>query len=149
MGIWQVFGMSSVLGCQIVFVYPNKGNPSVRADLNRLIMTWHQTSDHVCYMMWTSTRDDMVNKHWVPNHFVPLVPLIAPSAKFGQTTDVNGTVETEVQEASQNQTESIQEISFDTDDLCLDEINYQTQCTDENLNLVMPKVHFKMKIPLI
>ena len=25
--------------------------------------------------MWTSSRDDMTLENWVPNHFVPLLPL--------------------------------------------------------------------------
>lgn len=65
-------------------VYPQKGNPSVRKDLNRLILP---NTDALCqkapaiYLMWTSTRDDeMVHEHWVPNHFTALIPVGPPSS---------------------------------------------------------------------
>jgi hypothetical protein len=25
--------------------------------------------------MWSSMRSDMVEKHWVPNHFLPILPV--------------------------------------------------------------------------
>lgn len=38
MGIWQLFGLASVLQMPIYSVYPKLGNPIVRADLHRLIL---------------------------------------------------------------------------------------------------------------
>ena len=74
-GIWQVFALASVLGCPVCSVYPRKGNPSVRADLNRRILPRAQTSNREVYIMWTSVRTDQTSEHWVPNHFVPLLPI--------------------------------------------------------------------------
>ena len=37
MGIWQLCAISSVMGCRLVSVYPQRGNRIVRRDLHRLI----------------------------------------------------------------------------------------------------------------
>jgi len=37
MGIWQLFGLSSVLQTKLFSVYPQRGNPNIRSDLHRLI----------------------------------------------------------------------------------------------------------------
>ena len=76
MGIWQLFGLVSVLGKKICSVYPQLGNPVVRNDLNRIIMPREMRFGEQVYIMWTSTREDMVNRHWVPNHVVPVLPII-------------------------------------------------------------------------
>ncbi|KAK6187257.1 hypothetical protein SNE40_005323 [Patella caerulea] len=75
MGIWQIHALSSVLGVKLFSVYPQLGNANVRADLHRLILPRVQTCLGTVYIMWTSTRCDMVNKHWVPNHFVAVLPV--------------------------------------------------------------------------
>jgi len=78
MGIWQTHALSSVLCCPIYSVYPNLGNPNVRLDLNRLIMPRNEEhhNKQPVYILWTSTRNkDMTNEHWVPNHFVPVLPI--------------------------------------------------------------------------
>ena len=72
MGIWQMFALASVLQTLICSIYPVKGNPNVRNDFHRIIM---RKSDHTVHILWTSTRQDMTNEHWVPNHFVPVIPL--------------------------------------------------------------------------
>ena len=90
MGIWQIFALASVLKRPVFSAYPCLGNPTVRADLHRLVLPRldpnisttsaldahddkevHQTP---LVVMWTSTRNDMTNQNWVPNHFVPAVP---------------------------------------------------------------------------
>lgn len=78
MGIWQVFALSYVLQKPIFSAYRNRGSPVVRQDLHRLILP--RVSDRTCVpddeqlvIMWTSTRLDMKNTHWIPNHFVPVV----------------------------------------------------------------------------
>ncbi|CAG2186302.1 unnamed protein product [Mytilus edulis] len=73
MGIWQIFALASVIRRPIVSVYPKKGNPNVRKDLYRRIEPMEKDSDKPLYIMWTSTRLDMNNNYWVPNHFVPLL----------------------------------------------------------------------------
>ena len=79
MGIWQVFAMASVLCAPVLSIYPKKGNPVVRNHLHRLIIPRvdNTTSSKPVCIMWSSTRTDMVSNHWCPNHFVPVLPLIA------------------------------------------------------------------------
>jgi hypothetical protein len=76
MGIWQLFAMASVLKAPIFVVYPELGNQSVRDDLHRMILPRDMNSRSPRFIMWTNHRDDMVSKHWVPNHFVILLPLL-------------------------------------------------------------------------
>ncbi|CAC5390284.1 unnamed protein product [Mytilus coruscus] len=76
MGIWQIHALSSVLCTPIYSVYPKLGNPNVRQDLNRLILPREYKHKQPIYIFWTSTRSaDMNNEHWVPNHFVPILPI--------------------------------------------------------------------------
>ncbi|XP_052789160.1 uncharacterized protein LOC128223800 [Mya arenaria] len=75
MGIWQLFGLASVLGCNVQSVYPNLGNPHVREDLNRLIKPRGTETKERVHILWTTTRTDMLASNWVPNHFVPLLPI--------------------------------------------------------------------------
>ena len=76
MGIWQLFSLSSVLALPIYSVYPKLGNPNVRADLNRMIYPRQTSVSRDCiYILWTSTRYDMLDKNWMPNHFVPVLPI--------------------------------------------------------------------------
>jgi len=77
MGIWQLHALASVLDTPIYSIYPKLGNPNVRTDLNRLIIP-RENDNHkdAIYILWTSTRtNDMTNEHWVPNHFVPVLPI--------------------------------------------------------------------------
>ena len=76
MGIWQLFGLASVLKRKLRSVYPMKGNPLIRIDLNIILHPRIETNTSpVATIMWTTTRADMQNINWVSNHFVPLVPL--------------------------------------------------------------------------
>jgi hypothetical protein len=61
MGIWQLFALPSILKRPIVSVYPQLGNPSVRMDLNRIIFPRVDQYSNKAYIMWTTTRTDMVN----------------------------------------------------------------------------------------
>ncbi len=78
-GIWQLLAVASVLVCPVMSVCPEKGNPPVRAHLNRLILPRVQDSNvQTVYVMWTSTRNlDMEVRNWIPNHFVPMMPISA------------------------------------------------------------------------
>lgn len=83
MGIWQLFALSNVLNTRLFSVYPNLGNPNVRKDLNRWIHPRQpcgisKTDNQPAFIMWTSTRQDMNETHWVPNHFVPLMTVKTP-----------------------------------------------------------------------
>lgn len=75
MGIWQVFALASILGNPLFSVYPQRGNANVRRDIHRLIMPRHVCSGTIQYVMWTSTRKDTRDKNWIPNHFVPVLPI--------------------------------------------------------------------------
>lgn len=77
MGLWQLFALANVLQTVIYSVYPNRGNPSIQKDLNRVILpksTSSSSGPTSVFIMWTSTRKDMFRGHWIPNHFVVLLP---------------------------------------------------------------------------
>ena len=78
MGVWQIFALASVLKHPIFSVYPEKGNRSVRQDLHRLILPRETSkSTHLpVYVMWTSSREDMTEEYWTPNHFVVILPTV-------------------------------------------------------------------------
>lgn len=73
MGIWQIFAMASVLQALVFSVYPQKGNPSVRKHLHRLIYPRRRATEDTFVIMWTSTREHL--RQWMPNHFVPVLPM--------------------------------------------------------------------------
>jgi hypothetical protein len=66
--IWQLHTLANVLDTPICSIYPKLGNPNVRTDLNRLILS-RDNDNHqdAIYILWTSTRtNDMTNEQWVP-----------------------------------------------------------------------------------
>lgn len=77
MGIWQIHAMSSVLNAPVFSIYPKLGNPNVRLDLNRVVLSRNYVRVGVdpVYIFWTSTRSDMTSTNWIPNHFVAVVPI--------------------------------------------------------------------------
>ena len=78
MGIFQLFGLASVLGSKLHLIYPNKGNPNVRKDLGRILHPRDEKPGAAkTYIMWTTTKPNV--SYFVPNHFVPLVPNSHPS----------------------------------------------------------------------
>jgi len=77
MGIWQIMALSSCLKMPILSIYPQLGNPMVRLDLNRLVLPRISASNperEVLRVFWTSTRNDMFQETWIPNHFVAALP---------------------------------------------------------------------------
>ena len=70
-----MFALSSIMRRPIFSVYPKRGNPVVRKDLHRRIEPREKISNKPLYIMWTTTRQDMTNTHWVPNHFVPVLQI--------------------------------------------------------------------------
>lgn len=82
MGIWQICSLSSVLGRPIFSVYPELGNVDVRRDLHRLVEPREKKQNSIAYIMWTTTRTDMRIQHWVPNHFVAVLPVDAPTIRI-------------------------------------------------------------------
>ena len=78
MGIWELFAISSVMGCKLLSVYPNLGPPVSHLTLHRLILPRElRHANSICGIMWTSMRTQ-VEKNWVPNHFVPFLPVTSP-----------------------------------------------------------------------
>lgn len=76
MGIWQMHALSNVLAVPIYTIYPELENKNVRKDLNRLILPGvKKPFTNPVYILWTSTRSDMTKANWLPNHFVPVLPL--------------------------------------------------------------------------
>lgn len=75
--IWQRFSLANVLGRAIFSIYLCKGNVNVRRDLHvhRLIEPRIKKSMSRCYIMCSSTRSDMTNENWVPNHFLAVLPI--------------------------------------------------------------------------
>ena len=78
MGVWAMFALASVLHMPIFAVYPHLGSKAAREDLHRLILPRQETAvtKRPVYIMWTTTRTDMNEEHWVANHFVVLLPVL-------------------------------------------------------------------------
>lgn len=74
-GNMATFSLAGVLGRAIFSIYPCKGNINVRGYLHRLIEPRVKKSMSRWYIMWISTRSDMTNENWVPNHFVAVLPI--------------------------------------------------------------------------
>ncbi|XP_060601387.1 SH3 domain-containing protein 21-like [Ruditapes philippinarum] len=94
MGIWQLFALSSVLKKKFTSLYPIIGQSSVKQVLNRSILP--RQGDHnepSVTVMWTSTRTDMVPQHWIPNHFVPLLPTTRLSYFTEMMGDLSGMID--------------------------------------------------------
>lgn len=73
MGIFQLFALSSVLGCKVISLYPELGADIPKLLLNRNILPRCSSNPRKTgVILWTSTRVDM-QANWIPNHFVPLV----------------------------------------------------------------------------
>ena len=71
MGIWQLFGLASVQLMKVQSVYPNKGNPTVRKHLHRVLSPRiDEFPSQVATVMWTTTCEDIPDEYWSPNHFV-------------------------------------------------------------------------------
>ena len=75
MGIWQLHAIASIMEREVYSVYPNDRGLTVRGDLNRRIQPRLLNCTEPAHILWTSTRnDEMTVEHWIPNHFVPLLP---------------------------------------------------------------------------
>ena len=55
---------------------------SFRDDLHRMLLPREEATKQTAAIMWTSTRNDMVTKSWVPNHFALCMPLVASSEEI-------------------------------------------------------------------
>ncbi len=74
MGVWQLFALASVLKAPTISIYP-KGVKKML--LNRVIKPRSMKENaSILTIMWTSTREDMQDDYWVPNHFIPVVQML-------------------------------------------------------------------------
>lgn len=75
MGIWQLFALSSSINANVQSIYPQLCDHLPQITLHRkIIPRGDQTVLDSCVIMWSSTRHDMLNRNWIPNHFVPIIP---------------------------------------------------------------------------
>ena len=80
MGIFQMFALATILHQPIYSIYPSIGSLPVHTYMNRLIMPAETMSTLTpCFIMWSSTRDDIPDENWAANHFVNCVPLSTTS----------------------------------------------------------------------
>lgn len=74
-GMWHLFAAANILGSAVTSVFPDKGGNDMRHLTKRTILPTGDQLNTATFVMWTSHRDDLMDEHWVPNHFVPLLPL--------------------------------------------------------------------------
>lgn len=80
MGIFQMFALATILHQPIYSIYPSIGSLPVHTYMNRLILPAETMSTLTpCFIMWSSTRDDIPDEYWAANHFVNCVPLSTTS----------------------------------------------------------------------
>jgi hypothetical protein len=74
MGMWELFALSSVLGCPLTSIYPMVNSMTTRKVLNRMVHPREQRSLDVAAILWTHTsKTPATTAIWSPNHFVPLL----------------------------------------------------------------------------
>ena len=78
MGLWQVYALSSVFSHPIMSVYPKIGCLRNHEVNHRLILP-QQSSDprNATTIIRSSTRHDLKEEYWVPNHFCLAVPVMS------------------------------------------------------------------------
>ena len=85
-GLWEFFAASHVFKCPVQSVFPALGWEIYREHCNCIIQAPGCLTEQKVFVMWSSSHTDAVAKHWVPNHFVPLmlreVPWRTKEGKF-------------------------------------------------------------------
>jgi hypothetical protein len=66
---------------KVLSIYPEHGNPEVRALLNIMVYPREGSSDLKAHILWTTTRMDMNNTHRIPNNFVPVLSIETSEGK--------------------------------------------------------------------
>jgi len=56
--------------------------------LNRIVYPREPESDIVAQILWTTTRIDMNNNNWIPNHFVPVLPVDISQSTYEENISV-------------------------------------------------------------
>jgi len=124
MGVWQLFAMSSVLQMRIQSMYPQLGTAAINRDLNRMILPRQQETNEIGYILWSSTRADMKEEYWNPNHFVVFLPLSNAGRQIHADYDSEETLEGE------HEVPSIDEVLLAIEDpLALSDV-IRTEITD-------------------
>ncbi|GFO00319.1 hypothetical protein PoB_002682400 [Plakobranchus ocellatus] len=83
MGLWQLMAAANALNVKIISIYPPKGQSCGRI-LDRTVVPLSvsqeqkQTYQRSIVILWTSTRNDMVDEFWMANHVEPMLPLSEP-----------------------------------------------------------------------
>lgn len=81
MGIWGLWAAACFLGVKVISRYPACYGWETSAELNDRILcpssvdVVHPTDQITFHILWCSTREDMQRRHWVANHFVPLMKI--------------------------------------------------------------------------
>ena len=73
--MWHLFAVANILHSKVVSIFPDKGEEDMRSLAKRTIPPQDQSATSAKFIMWTSHREDLTEEHWVPSHFVPLLPL--------------------------------------------------------------------------
>lgn len=79
--MWHLHGLASVLGVQVVSIYPTYGGFTVRGLLNRTCVPRkaREPRQNTCtsiHIMWTNLAGRLSNPNgWLPNHFVAVGPV--------------------------------------------------------------------------
>ena len=73
-GLWSLLALTYVMGANIQSVYPDKGWPVSRFFCNQIFTHPQLSGPRTLTFMWSSARE-MLDEHWTPNHFVPLIPI--------------------------------------------------------------------------
>ena len=88
MGIWQLAAVAHLLDVDINSIYPNLGW-DVAIKLNDRFIKPSRNSNTTWHILWSSGREDMTPEHWVPNHFVPLLPMYCTSDARADSGDAD------------------------------------------------------------
>ena len=75
-GMWHLFTTANILHSKVMIIFPDKGEEDMRSLAKRTIVPQRdQSATSTKFIMWTTHREDLTDEHWVPSHFVPLLPL--------------------------------------------------------------------------
>ena len=73
---FHLHAAANILRLPIVAIYPDRGPARLRNLMKRAFMPDVLPDDcQTLYVMWYSTRNDMNDEYWIPNHMVPLVKI--------------------------------------------------------------------------
>ncbi|CAC5383834.1 unnamed protein product [Mytilus coruscus] len=118
MGIWQIFALRTVLKRKICSIYPKLGPDICQMTLNRMVEPVGLITSDLCGIIWTTLRTDLTGGNWLPNHFVPLLPLACPTFKNIDDDENNANLETDDTIVDLETVDTI--VDLETDDTIVD-----------------------------